>query len=472
MSTNQLSSEGAFDILELQNNWFRAYRADSKWLKQSYLDLEGYKKPRTRLSMNSAKIACAELANLLFSEPPQIEADKAILDILKANKFLKNSKNLSEYIAALGGGAYKLRSDGERIMIDYVKAYNIKPISNSNGEIEEADFLSERVIKNKTFTLVEKHRRLYKNIPLQNEDGTMLTVKGMPVLSDELSFEGYSITTEMYDAGRKVDLPPDINGYQEMRVKRPLFTYIKTSLANNFNPDSPIGISYYANALDTLQALDVAFDCLFSELELGQKRIIVPTSALRTVTDKTTGKQSRYFDPTDRVFVAFKADQDTGDLDIKDNSTELRTEEIKNAIQVLLDILCMQIGFSAGYMAFDSGGMKTATEVISNNSKTFKTKTAFENEMSEGMVDIMNSIREVLEIGGSTLSTDEYSVTFDDSVIEDRSSKMLYWADMVLNGFATKTMAIMKIYGISEEEAKKRVALIALEAPKPVGISF
>jgi len=58
--------------------------------------------------------------------------------------------------------------------------------------------------------------------------------------------------------------------------------------------------------------------------------------------------------------------------------------------------------------------------------------------MAEGMVDIMDAIRALIVVNGVSVSSDEYSVTFDDSVIEDRNSKKDYWADMVASGFVTK----------------------------------
>jgi A118 family predicted phage portal protein len=466
MSTNRLSTETQVDLLALQDSWFNIYRGKPAWLEQWYQGLEGIRKKRTRLKLNAGKVSSNELANLLFSEAPQINTDDAVLEILKNNKFLKNSKNLSEYIAALGGGAYKLRSDGEKVIIDYVKAYNIIPISWDNSQVFEADFLSDKVIKGETYKIVEKHRKVYKNLPLMDDEGKMILNKGLPVLGDETLFTGYSIKTEMYKNEQKVPLPFDMIELQEINVFRPLFSYIKTSLANNFNPDSPIGISYFANATDTIKALDMAFDCLYGEMELGQKRIIVPAEAIRYTIDTTTNKRVRYFDPSDRVFLALKTGDDK--LDITDNSVELRTEEIKTAIQVLLDIYCMQVGFSAGHLAFDSGGMKTATEVISNNSKTFKTKTAFENEMAEGMVDIMDAIRALITLNGVSVSGDEYSVTFDDSVIEDRNSKKDYWADMVASGFVTKKMAIMKLWNIDEIAAQKMLDEIEKEQPEPI----
>ena len=78
-------------------------------------------------------------------------------------------------------------------------------------------------------------------------------------------------------------MPAEYEEIQEVDTREPLFVYITTALANNFNPDSPIGISQYANAIDTLKSLNTAFDALNSEIKLGKKRIIVPATSMRDV---------------------------------------------------------------------------------------------------------------------------------------------------------------------------------------------
>jgi A118 family predicted phage portal protein len=290
------------------------------------------------------------------------------------------------------------------------------------------------------------------------------------VLTDELYFTGYKITTEAELNGKKVALPPGLEEEQIIKVKRPLFAYVKTAIANNFDPDSPIGISYYGNALDTIQALDIAFDGLNNEVLLGRKRIFVPHTAIKYVTNPETNQRTRYYDPDDSVYVAMKgADNQT--LDIHDNTQELRIEEIKLSIQTLLDIFCMQVGFSQGFLSFDGSSVKTATEVISNNSKTFKTKSAFENEIKDGMYDIIQAIAELLIVNGYS-ADNKCVITFNDSIIEDRNAKTEYWINLVNNGLCTKKKALMKIHGIDEEAAQKMLDEIAEEQPTPPTIGF
>ena len=61
-------------------------------------------------------------------------------------------------------------------------------------------------------------------------------------------------------------------------------------------------------------------------------------------------------------------------------------EEHVAALNAFLSILCLQLGFSAGTFSFDSrGGLRTATEVVSENSKTFKTIRTVQNQLAPAL---------------------------------------------------------------------------------------
>ena len=170
-----------------------------------------------------------------------------------------------------------------------------------------------------------------------------------------------------------------------------MFAYFKPAVSNNLG-DNCLGLSVFANSTDTLKALDVAFDSFSREFILGRKRIIVPSSCIRTVVDPETGNVQRYFDADDEVFQALRCD-DENDLHITDNTMEIRVSEHVDSINALLNILCFQTGLSAGALSFDSsGGIKTATEVISQNSKTYRTAKAHKNMLEEFFVDLVHSI--------------------------------------------------------------------------------
>jgi A118 family predicted phage portal protein len=426
------------DIFQAEENiqrWLSIYRGKQP-RDYSFVPLDGRKHDRTRRTMNAAKMVCSELSRLVWSENPEIVADKPILDFLESNDFYNQMTKFSEYGSAGGGFAIKLFSpDGKNLRIDYVPPDCFIPVTWDNGGITEADFLDKMVKDGKTYIRVEKHRKT---------DG------GYNISSDVYEEDGNTvIKRSLADVGIvESDVP--------IKSTVPLFAYIATPEANNLSMFSPLGISIYANAEDTLESLDVAFDALSQEIVLGKKRIIVPATALRHITEVKSGKQVQYFDPSDEVYQAFSVEEKEG-LKIVDNTVELRIEELRLAAQTLLDILAVQTGFSSGTFSFDGVSLKTATEVISESSKTFRTKQAYENQIGKGILGLIEAIKQIGTLYGIKGKGD-CNITWNDSVIEDRNSLTTYWTGRLTSKTCTLEDFLMKVDGLPEVAAKTKAA--------------
>ncbi|WP_152406503.1 phage portal protein, partial [Streptococcus pneumoniae] len=203
-----------------------------------------------------------------------------------------------------------------------------------------------------------------------------------------------------------------------------------------------------------IKALDIAFDSFQREFVLGKKRIIVPATAVTGVVDPETGNFVRYFDADDEVYQAMELGG--GDSDkIVDTSVELRVEEHVGAINALLKILSTQMGLNAGAFTFDGTGIKTATEVVSEQSETFRTKQDHENNAEQAIRELVTAIYELGYTFDLVSKIEDFDVvvTFDDSIIEDKQAEVDRQILLLTNNLTTKVKALMKVHGITEEEA-------------------
>jgi A118 family predicted phage portal protein len=126
----------------------------------------------------------------------------------------------------------------------------------------------------------------------------------------------------------------------------------------------------------------------------------------------------------------------------------------------------MQIGFSAGAFTFDSAGLKTATEVISENSKTFRTKQAHETTIEAGLqqlVKIIVAVAELYEVFPAPAGEYDVTVTFDDSIAEDKAANANYYILLTSSGLVSKLFAIQKVLGLTEEQARQMLQQISSE---------
>lgn len=462
----------------------------------------GYYKPWHRISaptvkdalherdlerMDTAKAICAELAGLIWNEQCEISVsqetgkdqllDEFVHDVLMKNGFWTKMQEHIEQVLALGGGAIKVwyeeKRDGEgnvipnsgNIRLGFCMADQFVPTAWDNTQVTDGVFISRQAKDGYYYTRLEWHKwdgltywisnEAYRSEYKQNSAKEPQDILGFryplsavyPFLDEQTPLQGLSTS---------------------------LFAYYRPAIANNLDDDSPLGVSIYANALSTLKALDICYDSFVQEFRLGRKRIIVPAQCLRTVQDPITKESRRFFDATDEAYVALKSD-DTDALKIQDNTVSLRVGEHEQAINALLSILCLQVGFSAGTFTFDRAqGLKTATEVISENSKTYKTIKSNQLQIKAAIDRVVDAIIQVASLydvqwNGTSIRTLsalgwETKVVFDDSILQDRQTNINEGILLATNGLMSKKRFLMEKLGYTEEEAAQELEEIKQES--------
>ncbi len=426
------------------------YGGEPPW---AYVKRSGlYGKGERRMSMmGCAKVLCDSLAALTFSSQADIycadHAQQAIADrVLQENGFWENMPGFFSRAYALGGGALKVFADGGKICVDYVPADCFIPLGGFCGSIKEGVFRSRFFKGGKAYTLLEKHG--------MGENG--VTVE-RALFSSKGGFPGERIPVEEIFGG--------LSEHSEYEgINEPMFGYFRPAGANNLADGSMLGLGCFANCTDTLKALDIAFDSFSREFILGRKRIIVPSSCIRTVVDPDTGRISRYFDTDDEVYQALKCDEEK-DLKISDNTCELRVSEHVDAINALLDILCFQTGLSSGTLSFtSSGGLKTAAEV-----KSMETRTEITMQQNRCLAAelIEKTVRSIIRCGmlcGELPWSDiSVRVAFSDKQTVDRSEIIEQNINLVRSGLKSRLSAVMAVLDCSEQDAAAEIEKIKKE---------
>ena len=110
-----------------------------------------------------AKKVCEDWANLLLNEKVSIKAgsyEKRLNEILEYNNFRVRGNQLIEIAFALGTGALVEYLDGDGdVVIDFIRADMIYPLSWDNGDITECAFGSTMVLDGKEAVYLQIHRR-------------------------------------------------------------------------------------------------------------------------------------------------------------------------------------------------------------------------------------------------------------------------------------------------------------------------
>lgn len=450
--------------------------------------------------LNAAKAVCAEMASLVWGEQcairvsannwtEHVDEDGVVTNpdplnafvqrVLTDNAFGEKLQELIEQALALGGASIKVWRDARRdregnevpdsgrVMLGYCMADQFVPTAWDNARVTEGVFISRRAKGGYYFTRLEWHKWDGETYVVTNELYRSERQKGVTAGENQDILGVRWPLAELY---------PWLEEETVIPVEESLFSYFRTPIANNLDDNSPLGMSVYGNALETLHALDICYDSFVREFRLGKKRIIVPARAVRTVVDPQSGRVRRYFDPGDEVYEALASD-DPNDLKVTDNSVELRVEEHVAALNAFLSILCLQVGFSASAFSFDqTQGLKTATEVVSENSKTYKTVKTVQNQLVPALEHLVRNIIDVAILYGmqwqgqsvESLAAGGYEVkvTFDDGVTQDRQTNLNEGVMLVGAGLLSKfTFLTDKKYGqgLTEKEAQAELDRIKSE---------
>ena len=438
-----------YDLMAMWKSWYRgnvnSFHYYTEIVCGKSVDCE-------RLTMNMPKKLCEDIAKLLWTEKTRIDlsnknATKRLWEVLdsKENAFTVNLTIFIEKMLALGNGAtVEYKDENNKTIIDYIDGDVIIPYKFTNGYISGMITIS-RFIDGK-----DKNKVYYTHITYHEY------IDGRYIKLNEI----YKSSTDT-TLGKQInfnDIFPKVKESEVKMTSNPYFQIWKPNLANNFDTGSPMGISVYANSIDRFKSLDVKYDSFYNEFILGKKRIVVDQSAMKggmTTDENGSPRYVQYFDKNDRVYQAINAEMKEP---VKEIDFTLRYQEHIDSINADLNWLTENVGLGSNYYKFDGTGVKTATEVISENSQAFRTKKHYEIVVNDCIYDL---VKAVCELEG--IKTNKITIIPDDSIIEDKNAEMTRAQLEVSQGLRSKKSYLMDIKGMTEQEAEEELTKIQEE---------
>lgn len=437
-----------YDYMQIWKEWLAGDVADFHHYKVKLAS--GTTVNKEILTMNMPKKVCEDMAKLLWTEKTQIQLKRkkdtiklwSILDN-KVNNFTTNFPIFIEQVMALGNGALIEYKDNGVTTIDYVAGDLVVPYKYTNSyvyglitvsrysEIEDAETNKEKTFYYTHITYHEhengKYKRKHELYKSENDNE----------LGNEINFN------EIY---------PDIEKEDEIETDVPYFQVLKPNLANNLDMSSPLGISIFANSIDRFKAIDLKYDSFSREFVLGKKRILVDNTTLKAKAIPNENGKIDYvqqFDANDEVYVAVEGmeKQPAKEIDFT-----LRTKDHIDAINAELNWLSSNVGLGENYYKFDGVSVKTATEVISENSKAFRTRTRHLINVNDVVYDLVRAICHIEGIDASDIV-----ITPDDSIITDKNAEKTLALMEVQQGLKSKKSYLIKFEGMTEQQAQEEL---------------
>lgn len=397
-----------------------------------------------RYTTGAAKKVSEDWGNFLLNEKVAItlgskKEQEFVSRVLEENNFRVKGNEMQERKAGLGTVAYVPRVEGlsvaegtgevlrsGSIKLDYCTAPMIYPLSWDNGIVRECAFVSEEKIKGKEYTYFQIHCL---------KDGK------------------YVIENRIFEYSREVELS-SVPGYENVPVSvrtnsdKPQFVMDRMNIANP-DAENPMGIAVFANAIDQLKGVDIAYDGYVNEFVLGKKRIVVKPEATKDLNGKPV------FDARETVYYVLPEDGSNGSI-MEQVDMKLRTQEFNAGMQDMLNMLSSKCGFGENHYKFDRGSIATATQIISENSTLFRTIKKHELILRDVLIQLC---RTILRMGNQYMNAGldedvDISIDFDDSIIEDKESDFNRDCRLLQMGILNDYEFRMKWMNEDEETAK------------------
>lgn len=418
-----------------------------------YRDSNGAENKRDFNHLPIGRTAAKKIASLVFNEQAEIklddeQANKFIQQQLQDDRFTKNFERYLESCLALGGLAMRPYIDGDRVRVSFIQAPVFLPLQSNTQDVSSA------AIVTKTIKADGNKQRYYTLIEFHEWSNDKYTVSNELYRSDNQNVIGSRVPlSEIYEDLEEV---VELNG-----LSRPLFTYLRPPGMNNKDINSPLGLSIFDNAKTTIDFLNTTYDEFMWEVKMGQRRVAVPSQMIKAEYNQDGDNVivKREFEAGHNVYEQF----DSGDIDkgigITDLTTPIRSDDYIKAINEGLALFEMQIGVSAGMFSFDGKSMKTATEIVSENSDTYQMRNSIVSLVEQSLKELIVSMLELAKAyklySGEIPEMDKISINLDDGVFTDRNAELDYWIKVVNAGFGTNTMAIEKVLNVTPQKAKE-----------------
>ena len=428
--------------------WRAMYTRTDSFYKVPYVNSAGKKRHRRRASLSPARKVCREMASLILTEDTEVSvekpnANKWLQAYLAESNFWPAGYRAVEGAFSLGTSAWALSfdvtDDATRITLPRNDARMVLPLSWGQTGVTECAFVTRIVSRGKPAEQVQI-------MAMDKDTGT------------------YHVRTWLLRNG--VALDPEAEGIiadfdTQSRFKP--FGIFTPGLENVHDDLSPMGPALFADAIDELKAVDIAWDAFIQEVANTGVKVFVDDELI-----DANGAEGG-----DPVPVGVAEDMYYRKVEGKEMknyievfSPTIRTDQLLTALNTALAELGDQCGFGQNYFTIDkAGGMKTAKEVVADNSQLMRNVRKHEVVIRGAIQDVVSALLDNARIHcGADIEEDfgPVSVHFDDSVITDTQTEKETMLSEIAAGVVPKWMYLVRFYGKSEQEARD---IVAAEAP-------
>lgn len=248
-------------------------------------------------------------------------------------------------------------------------------------------------------------------------------------------------------------------------IEKPLFGVFRTPQANNLEIDSPLGMPIFADAINELKDLDIAYTRNAGEINDSQKIILLDSD--RMILNGVSFKDQNPEMVHKKLKLPHYVRNVTGDGSTtfyqEINPTMQTTTRIEG-INALLSQIGYKVGFSNGYFVFDEKqGLATATQIEADQQRTIQFIKDVRDKLEDaidGLVYALNAFADLYEL--SPYGEYEINYDFGDITYSYEEDKSRWWM-YVQAGKIPAWKYFEKFEGMTEDEARELIEEVNAE---------
>lgn len=438
-------NQKAQNIIEECDQWYTNEESDfhtRKNLNDQEVKLE---------KLNFAKRCCADDANLC--EIVEINAGESenkfdgVQEILDENRFGVMYRKQLERLAASGTVGSYIRLDnatlldngsvtGGEIRINYINAAGIVPLTVENDEIIECAFVGSDLVRGKNEQTL---------VVFQRDEKGLYTAETFVFDENNREIADRHITLQLGDV-------------------KP-FSIMRTAEVNNLDDMEGYGLPKLYNAIPALKIVDLCWNILNGDLSKGDKLLLI-NELLATIKKDDEGKPIMTAEQKKLFILLGEKLPDQKSL-IQEYNPEIRTGQIKEAMELALSLLSMMFGYGTKKYTFENAQIQTATQYIGERQDEMQEL----NKQRQEAIDYIEGLVEAIIWFSNTFQgtawelDEEICVEFDDSYIEDKNSKLERMRADALSFPEVKEFTIQYVMEVLNCEREEAISYINGEDP-------
>ncbi len=431
------------------SSWWSYLRAEAAFYLREETDENGRLNKIKVRSCTPADMVCTDMANLLYNERSSVslldaddQAQAWLAGWLNRTAWNDRAPLAMKRMCATGTAAWALHVSGaaeigqsERLAVDPVRydARSIVPLSWRDQECTDCAFVAPVYVNGERCRQVEVHR------------------------PDPMT-GSYQIMCAFFDdQGEQFEPDGYLQAQQALDTKQPLPTFQIVRLAED-NPwwdYSPMGVALFANAIDAIETVDLAFDALGNEIVLGKKMLLLPESMFSR---DANGSLRVPHMSGQQFFLATESNTYDGSARVFEYNPSIRATEDRQMLATALQVLGKRVGFGTKAYALDAAGnIATAKQVASDNAEIMRTVRKHEHVIEPAVRKLIEAVAALHRTLGTVALPDltgQVQVVMGDSIIEDDDTLRERDRADVAAGLLEPWRYMVRWQGYSEDEAK------------------